>query len=51
MKGEVMFVDVKLPMPPRPSGPPNAQVEQLWRYLYQLVERLNARGDNNVRGA
>ncbi len=31
-----------LPYPPDLTGSPEQQLRQLWDYLYQLIERLNA---------
>ena len=31
-----------LEYPPRPEGSLQEQVEQLWRYLFMLVEKINA---------
>lgn len=41
----------KIPLPPRPTGTPEQQVQQLWSYIFQLVEKLNKESGQNVRKA
>lgn len=36
-------------MPPRPHGTPEEQIDQLYRFLYQLTEKLNVSEENNRR--
>ena len=31
-----------LEYPPRPEGSPEEQTEQLWEYIFRLVEQINA---------
>ena len=34
---------MRLELPPRPEGSCEEQTEQLWEYIFKLVEQINAR--------
>lgn len=44
-------MDIKLPTPPMLTGKPEEQVRQLWSYLFQVVQMINAMsgGKKDVR--
>ena len=47
MRKAVTCVDIKLPTPPMLSGSTEEQVRQLWSYLFQVVNLVNAKSGGN----